>query len=114
MQISSILAALLLAAPAMVAAAPVADASTGITSVDSNVDSVFARYEATCNPVFSKDPKEKEKQKEAEKRMKDLTKEYKAAEKQCPSNALTTFGKKGGDKKAKEALKAKCVKGYAE
>ena len=109
MQISSIFAALLLAAPAVVTAVPVTN-SAGITAVRD----VFTPRDATCNPVFSSDPKIRAQQKEAEQRMKDLTKEYKAAEKQCPSNALTTFQKKGGDKKAKEALKTKCINGYAE
>lgn len=109
MQITSFLAALLLAAPAIVIAAPVAN-----ENAVSAVTDVFARYDATCNPQFSTDPKIRAEQKAAEQRMKDLTKEYKAAEKKCPSNALITFGKKGGDKNAKEALKKKYVDGYVE
>ncbi|KAF3035260.1 hypothetical protein E8E11_001458 [Didymella keratinophila] len=109
MQIMSFLAVVFLAAPAIVIAAPVAN-----ENCVSAVNDVFVRYEATCNPQFSTDPKIKAEQKASEQRMKDLTKEYKAAEKKCPSNALTTFGKKGGDKKAKEALKKKCVDGYTE
>jgi hypothetical protein len=109
MQINSLLAALLLAVPAIVTAAPLTN-DNGVSAVND----ILARYEATCNPQFSTDPKIKAEQKASEKRMKDLTKEYKAAEKKCPSNALTTFGKKGGDKKAKEALKQKCIDGYTE
>ncbi|KAJ4368674.1 hypothetical protein N0V86_009583 [Didymella sp. IMI 355093] len=109
MQINSLLAALLLAAPVIVTAAPVTN-DNGVSAVND----IFARYDATCNPQFSSDPKIKAEQKASEKRMKDLTKEYKAAEKKCPSTALTTFGKKGGDKRTKEALKQKCVDGYTE
>lgn len=108
MQITSFLAALLLAAPAFVVAAPVAN-ELGVSAVND----LFLR-DSTCNPVFSSDPKIRAQQKAAEQRMKDLTKEYKAAEQRCPSNALTTFSKKGGDKNAKQALKDKCVNGYTE
>lgn len=109
MQIKSLLAALLLAAPAIVTAAPVAN-----DNAVSAVADVFTRDNPTCNPVFSTDPKKKQEQEAHLKRMRDLTKEYHAAEKKCPSNAITTFTKKGGDKNAKEALKKKCIDGYAE
>ncbi|KAH8693502.1 hypothetical protein GQ44DRAFT_779858 [Phaeosphaeriaceae sp. PMI808] len=109
MQITSLLAALLLAAPAIVIAAPVAN-----DNAVSAVADVFARDNPTCNPVFSTDPKVKAEQEKSLQKMKDLTKEYKAAEKKCPSNAIITFTKKGGDKKAKEALKKKCIDGYVE
>ncbi|EUC39582.1 hypothetical protein COCMIDRAFT_10336 [Bipolaris oryzae ATCC 44560] len=109
MQITSLLAALLLAAPAIVVAAPVAN-----DNAVSAVADVFARDNPTCNPVFSKDAKVKEEQEKQLQKMKDLTKEYHAAEKKCPSNAITTFTKKGGDKNAKEVLKKKCIAGYTE
>ncbi|KAF3039690.1 hypothetical protein E8E12_001921 [Didymella heteroderae] len=64
--------------------------------------------------AFFTDSKIKAEQKAAEQRMKDLTKEYKAAKKKCLSNALTTFRKKDDGKKAKEALERKCIDGYTE
>lgn len=109
MQITALLATLLLAAPAIVSAAPVVS-----DNAVSAVAGIFARDNPTCNPVFSSDPATKAKQQEALQRMKDLTKEYHAAEQRCPSSAVTTFQKKGGDKNAKEALKKKCVDAYAE
>ncbi|USP72741.1 hypothetical protein yc1106_00015 [Curvularia clavata] len=109
MQITSLLATLLLAAPAIIIAAPVAN-----DNAVSVVTGAFARDNPTCNPVFSKDAKVKAEQQKQLQLMKDLTKEYHAAEKKCPSNAITTFTKKGGDKNAKEALKKKCIDGYTE
>ena len=109
MQLYSVLATLLLAAPTIITAAPVADAN-GVAAIND----VFARYDATCNPQFSSVPAVREKQKESEQRMKDLTVEYHKAEKQCPSNAKTTFGLKGTSKSRKTELKSLCVNGWAE
>ncbi|KAF2996292.1 hypothetical protein E8E13_005362 [Curvularia kusanoi] len=109
MQITSILAALLLASPAIVTAAPV----TSDNSI-SVANDVFARYENTCNPQFSTDPKKRAEQKAAEQRMKDLTKEYKAAEARCPKNALADFDKKSTNKQFKEKWKKNCTEGYTE
>ncbi|EUC30697.1 hypothetical protein COCCADRAFT_7318 [Bipolaris zeicola 26-R-13] len=109
MQFTSLLTALLLAAPAIVIAAPVAN-----NNAVSAVTDVFTRDNPTCNPVFSTDAKVKAQQQKSLQLMTDLTKEYHAAEKKCPSNAITTFTKKGGDKNAKEALKKKCIGGYTK
>jgi hypothetical protein len=112
MQITNFLAALLLAAPAMVMAAPAAE-PTGLSTPDTNVNELFPRFEKTCNPTPKTDEKELKEQKEWLKKMSDYTKEYKAAEKECPSNANTEFDKlkKKQQDKAKD-LKNKCVKGY--
>ena len=112
MQITSLFAVLLLAAPAMVIAAPAAEPA-GLSVPDFNADEIFARFEKTCNPTPKKDEKELKEQKDWLKKMSDLTKEYKAAEKECPSNANTEFNnlKKKQQDKAKK-LQAKCVKGY--
>ncbi|KAF1930475.1 uncharacterized protein M421DRAFT_412726 [Didymella exigua CBS 183.55] len=97
---------IVIAAPVIVIAAPVIN-NNGVSAISD----VFGR-DATCNPVFSSDPRIRAEQKATEQRMKVLTGEYKAVEKKCPSDALTKFGKKGGDKNAKEALKQKCIDGY--
>ena len=109
MHIKSLLAVALLSAPAITLAAPVAN-ERGVSATND----VFVRYKKTCNPQFSTDPQIRAKQGESEKRMTALSVEYRAAEKKCPSNASTTFSKKGGDKRAKEALKKKCIDGYKE
>lgn len=113
MQITNFLAALLLAAPALVTAAPVAGDNNVDASV-SAVNEVFARYDRTCNPVFSDNPAKRQKQKEAEARMFVLTREYKAAEARCPVTAKADFGKKSTNKQIKERLKKNCSEGYAE
>lgn len=109
MQITSIFAALLLAGPALVTAAPVANDNSV-----SAVNDVFARYEATCNPQFSTDPAKRREQEAAAKRMRDLTKEYKAAERKCPKTAAADFAKKSTNKQTKEKLKRDCIAGWTE
>jgi hypothetical protein len=112
MQITSILASLLLAAPAIVIAVPVAS-STVVTPADIRVNEVFTR-QSTCNPVWSTDNTERQKQEEAFERMKSLTKEYHDAERGCPSTAIQDFDKlKKKQKDKAKALQTKCINAYA-
>lgn len=108
MQITNFLAALLLAAPALVTAVPVAN-DNGISAVND----VFARQE-NCNPQFSNDPAVRAKQQEAAQRMRALTPRYHAAENRCPKTAKADFGKKNTNKQIKERLKKNCYEGYSE
>lgn len=106
MQITSLLATLLLAAPALVTAAPVTNDGIGISAVTD----IFAR-DATCRPKFSADPATRAKQETAYRHMLELTPQYKQAEASCKSDYLTRFDKKGGDKTAKNKLRDTCIRG---
>jgi hypothetical protein len=112
MQITNLFAALLLAAPAMVVAAPAAEPA-GLSVPDFNGDAIFARFEKTCAPTPEKDAEKLKVQKEWLKKMSDYTKEYKKAEKDCPSTANTQFDtlKKKQKDKAKK-LQSQCVTAY--